>query len=120
MLSAKVPPDFTRIWLLVPRRVTTCRKESLESLSTPQSYLSHGVPHCPWHSTKLDVGLMEALSQPTAYEIVAYLGRDLQTEQLLFPRLRYAFLSLSTSEFYLLHCLREHCLATQQQDYTED
>jgi len=59
ILSAKVPTDLMRIWFQFPRTAVHLQKiASLESLSAMQSYMSQGVPRCPWNSPKLDVGLI--------------------------------------------------------------
>lgn len=59
MLSAKVPTDLTRIWLLFPRTAVHLQKKtSSESLSATQSYMPPTVSRCPRHSPKLDVGLI--------------------------------------------------------------
>lgn len=55
----------------------------------------------------------KVLTQPTAYQTVAYQGADLEAEQLLASEVTYDFLSFSTCEFYPLHHSHEHCLETQ-------
>lgn len=47
------------IWFLFPRTAIHLQtKATSETLSAMQSYMSHRVPHCPWHGPKLDDGLI--------------------------------------------------------------